>query len=591
MSKRIPQSFIDQILMQTDIVALVSSCLTLKKTGSNHKAPCPFHREKTPSFTVNHDKQIFHCFGCHEGGNAITFAMKYEQLDFRDALEHLANRLGLELPEGSEQEASLKTYHQLLEDASAFYCKARETEPDAVAYLTKRGIKDETLDHWQIGYAPAKTQTLTQSLMKKGYTRDEIQKAGLLNKQQKPLLRHRVVFPIKDHRNRVIAFGGRALTNDQQPKYLNFSETPLFKKSQALYGIQHIAKRKERPKSIFIVEGYMDTIALSEKGIDQVVGMLGTALTKGHLTQLMRYTDKLIFCFDGDTAGKQAAWRSLERILPLLNDQMHILFIFLPEGEDPDSIIRQKGRDYFIQAYKKASALTDFFFDHMKAEHLKQESLSHKALFAKKCMDYLDNMPHSMYRALMIKQLAKIVDLNARDLMEGTTPEDTNNPSIMPQEKEKQPKNKQRTSLAEAMITLLLQHPKALKKKIQDHKTQTHMNEKEQKTFKYITQHIAETDNPSTASLIEAVREEEDMAKKLTSLALKPTSVTDDWLETQWQTLYTRHHIACLSEDIDTLIKQADTRPLSTSEKKALHQLISEKNHLKTELSVSSQDA
>src|SRR5690606_2054633 len=344
MAGLIPQNFIDSLLDRVDIVEVVDHRVKLKKTGRNYSACCPFHQEKTPSFTVSPDKQFYYCFGCGATGNALGFVMAHERLGLVEAVGQLAARAGLDVPreqlspEAERQQQRQHTLYDQLAAASDWYCAQLKAAPEAIDYLKRRGLSGRTARDYRIGFAPPGWQPLLQALGADDESVTRLIEAGLVideNGKRYDRFRHRIMFPIRDTRGRVIAFGGRVLGTDK-PKYLNSPETAVFHKGRELYGLYEARQAGARTDRLLVVEGYMDVVMLAEHGIRQAVACLGTALTYGHLERLFRHTSEVIFCFDGDAAGLKAAHRALETCLPALHDGRLVRFMFLPDGEDPD---------------------------------------------------------------------------------------------------------------------------------------------------------------------------------------------------------------------------------------------------------------
>ena len=340
----ISRPFIDELLNRTDIVEFIDSYVPLKKRGTSHTACCPFHSEKTPSFNVVAKKQFYHCFGCGASGNAISFAMNYLHMSFSDAVETLAARIGLQVQREGQTEKNQQSLnlYEFLNRVSLFYQKTLKTAGHAaITYLKKRDVSGEVARLYQLGYAPASWQTLELQFKQ---NKNELIATGMLipkdDGKAYDRYRQRIMFPIHDRHGRIIGFGGRAIEPAQKPKYLNSPETVIFQKSRELYGLHQILQQQSEITNILIVEGYMDVIALAQHGINNSVATLGTATSSYHIQLLSKYTKQLIFCFDGDAAGRQAAWRALESSLPHLNAGLDASFIFLPEGHDPDSLVR-----------------------------------------------------------------------------------------------------------------------------------------------------------------------------------------------------------------------------------------------------------
>jgi DNA primase len=407
MSGLIPDSFIEELLARSDIVDLIERRVPLKRSGSEFQACCPFHDEKTPSFTVSPKKQFYHCFGCGAHGSVIGFLMQYEGLEFLDAVEELARAAGLEVPsDGKQQPRTEPGLYDMLRSCSKFYVEELRKHPDAVAYLKGRGLSGEICRDFEIGYAPAGWDTLTRGLGTDSKKLNLLKQAGMLsegNRGQYDKFRNRIMFPIHDRRGRVIAFGGRALSDDG-PKYLNSPETALYHKGRELYGLYLARQRSSRLDHIIVVEGYMDVVALAQFGFKNVVATSGTATTASQVELLFRSADTIVFCFDGDKAGRKAAWRALEATLPKLRDGLQAKFLFLPDGEDPDSMVRKHGEAVFAQHIEGASTLSEFFFDHFTSG-IDLGTLDGRAKFVEQAQPYIEALPSGGFRDMMINQL------------------------------------------------------------------------------------------------------------------------------------------------------------------------------------------
>ena len=425
MAGLIPQSFIDDLLNRTDIVDVVSSRLQLKKAGKNYTACCPFHKEKTPSFSVSPDKQFYYCFGCGAGGNALGFIMDHDQLDFPQAIEDLAKRAGMEVPreEGGRnnkpRQPTDSPLYPLLTAAAEFYKQALKSHPQrkaAIEYLKGRGLSGEIARDFGMGFAPPGWDNLLKHLASDSLQQKAMIDAGLLvenaeSGKRYDRFRDRIMFPIRDSRGRVIAFGGRVL-GDEKPKYLNSPETPVFHKGQELYGLFEARKHNRDLDEIMVVEGYMDVIALAQQGLRNAVATLGTATSEEHLKRLFRIVPSVLFCFDGDSAGRKAAWRALEATLPSLQDGRRARFLFLPEGEDPDTLVRAEGTDAFrARITQQAQPLADYFFQQLTQE-ADPRSLEGKAHLMTLAAPLIDKIPGANLRTLMRQRLSEITGLS-----------------------------------------------------------------------------------------------------------------------------------------------------------------------------------
>ncbi|TFZ21236.1 DNA primase [Stutzerimonas stutzeri] len=429
MAGLIPQSFIDDLLNRSDIVEVVGSRIQLKKTGKNYSALCPFHKEKTPSFSVSPDKQFYYCFGCGAGGNALGFVMDHDQLDFPQAVEELAKRAGMEVPrEDSGRKHKPRQpvdspLYPLLAAAADYYRQALKSHPTrkaAVEYLKGRGLSGLIAREFGLGFAPPGWDNLMKHLGGDALQQKALIDAGLLienaeNGKRYDRFRDRVMFPIRDSRGRVIAFGGRVL-GDDKPKYLNSPETPVFHKGQELYGLYEARQANRDLDEIMVVEGYMDVIALAQQGLRNAVATLGTATSEEHLKRLFRIVPSVLFCFDGDAAGRKAAWRALEATLPNLQDGRRARFLFLPDGEDPDTLVRAEGTDAFrARIQQHSQPLADYFFQQL-SEEADPRSLEGKAHLATLAAPLIEKIPGNNLRALMRQRLAEITGLNGEAL-------------------------------------------------------------------------------------------------------------------------------------------------------------------------------
>ncbi len=429
MAGLIPQSFIDDLLNRSDIVEVVASRIQLKKAGKNYTACCPFHKEKTPSFSVSPDKQFYYCFGCGAGGNALGFVMDHDQLDFPQAVEELAKRAGMEVPRedgkrgNKPRQPTDSPLYPLLKAAADYYRQALKSHPQrraAVDYLKGRGLSGEIARDFGLGFAPPGWDNLLKHLAGDSLQQKALIDAGLLvenadSGKRYDRFRDRVIFPIHDSRGRVIAFGGRVL-GDDKPKYLNSPETPVFHKGQELYGLFEARKSNRDLDEIMVVEGYMDVIALAQQGLRNAVATLGTATSEEHVKRLFRLVPSILFCFDGDQAGRNAAWRALEASLTNLQDGRRARFLFLPDGEDPDSLVRSEGTDAFrARIQQHAQPLADYFFQHL-SEEADPRTLEGKAHLATLAAPLIARIPGPNLRTLMRQRLKDITGLSGDSL-------------------------------------------------------------------------------------------------------------------------------------------------------------------------------
>lgn len=413
MSGRIPQDFIDDLVQRADIVEVVGSRVPLTKAGREYKARCPFHSEKTPSFWVSPQKGFYHCFGCGAHGTALGFLMEFERLDFPVAVEELARSLGVEVPHTDSERASTEPLFTVLEKAAHLYRQALRDHPAAIDYLRGRGLDGDTAREFGIGYAPAGWDTLLASMGTTETDRQHLLAAGLVIARDTggfyDRFRERIMFPIRDARGRVIAFGGRIIASGE-PKYLNSPETPLFHKGRELYGLYEARRAVRKLERVLVVEGYMDVVMLAAHGIRNAVGTLGTATTTEHLRRLFGVTEEIVFCFDGDRAGRDAAWRALQTSLPLLQDGRQIRFLLLPDNEDPDSLVRGEGAQAFSERIGTSMPLSRFMLDSLTRD-LELDNLADKARLTALAKPLLAQLPDGVYRELLAEELARCVGL------------------------------------------------------------------------------------------------------------------------------------------------------------------------------------
>ena len=413
----IPKNFIDQVLDQTDIVDVIGRRVQLNKKGSNHWGICPFHDDHKPSMAVNQDKQFYYCFVCQASGNSINFLREYENLDFTDAVETLASSLGLEIPYEKTEIQDESDYFILDEAVKVFEAKLKQSKI-AIDYLKSRNISGITAKKFQLGFSDASWDSLYSSFEKK-FDKKVMSSSGLFiekNKKNYDRFRNRVIFPIRNIKGKNIAFGGRVINSDEEPKYLNSPETKLFNKSNELYGLYELRRETRKIDSIIVVEGYMDVIALHEKGIKNAVATLGTAVTPNHLSKLMRYTDNIFFAFDGDLAGEKAAWKALQNVLPIIREDTRIKFVFFESGDDPDSYVNKHGKKGFIGHINDGQTLSEFFFSKIKKvdDETTLEGRSKIASFASELIRTINNAP---LKEAFISETSKICEIPINKLV------------------------------------------------------------------------------------------------------------------------------------------------------------------------------
>ncbi|VAX08389.1 DNA primase [hydrothermal vent metagenome] len=441
MAGRIPQSFIDDLINRVDIVELVDNRVPLKKTGREYTACCPFHSEKTPSFTVSPAKQFFHCFGCGAHGTAVGFLMEYDHLSYPEAIEELARQAGLEVPYEGGGRASVdparqqqsQDFYLILERVDQFYqqqLRQHSQVQRVVEYLKQRGLSGEIAAEFGIGFAPPGWDNLIQSMANSDALQEQLVTTGMLIRKDDgrcyDRFRDRIMFPIRDRRGRCIGFGGRILPDAEEvqkaqdnagkkpAKYLNSPETPLFHKGQELYGLFEARQALRDIPRLLVVEGYMDVVALAEAGIRYAVATLGTATTDQHLNRLFRLCNEVVFCFDGDRAGREAAWRALENALPAMQDGRQVRFMFLPDGEDPDTQVKKIGRQQFEIDVDAAMPFSEFFFERLK-DPLNMKSLDGRAQLVSLAKPLLSTLPDGVMKQMLNQHLDKLSGLQTQN--------------------------------------------------------------------------------------------------------------------------------------------------------------------------------
>ena len=453
---RIPDAFIDDLLARTDIVEVVGTRVPLKRQGKEYSARCPFHDERSPSFTVSQTKQFYHCFGCGAHGTAISFLMNYDRLEFLDAVDELAKRVGMEVPKETRTRNETddgRDMYAALDAAAKFFQHQLEGNDKAKAYLDQRGVDESIRAQFSIGYAPDGFSALKDALGTDERRIKLLDKTGMLSRSDNGRVydkfRDRVMFPIHDRRGRVIAFGGRVLQKDDGPKYLNSPETPLFHKGRELYGLWQVRQANQKIGRLVVVEGYMDVVSLFQYGVTQAVATLGTATTPDHAELLFRNSPDVYFCFDGDAAGQRAAWKALESVLPRMKDGRQAFFLFLPDGEDPDSIVRSEGAAGFDRRLQQATPLSQFFYDEL-GKDVKLSTLDGKARLAERAKPLLAQIPDGAFGDLMRQRLGEITGVGVQQTQ--ALPE-------KPKHVVRASAATQKRSLVRAAISLLLQQP------------------------------------------------------------------------------------------------------------------------------------
>ena len=562
MAGLIPSVFIDDLLTRVDVVDLIDSYLPLKKTGSNYVARCPFHTEKTPSFSVSRRKQFYHCFGCGASGNAIGFLMDYSHLNFVEAVEDLASFVGIDVPReesvttpliGKQDLASLYAVQQ---QVAKFYAQQlRDSNNDglAVQYFKDRGVSGEVARDFLLGYAPDQWHLLADQ-----FDTGLLKKAGLLIAKEGgrsyDRFRGRIMFPIRDRRGRVVAFGARVL-GDALPKYLNSPETPVFHKSNEVYGLYELLEKKGRPAQILLVEGYMDVIALAQFGLRNAVATLGTAPTRAHFDLLFRFTAEIILCFDGDEAGLKAAWRAIEAGLPCLKDGRHIRVMLLPEKEDPDSLIRREGVDAFLARLAAASPLSDYFFSRLSGA-LDLQTLEGRAALMVKAKAYLKTLPSGYFREMMVGRLNEQVEHVTLDLeSEGT--------------RRRSDISKEKVTPARTANALLLQNPELAQSQFLKDGVDLSLDSPGLNLLRKVLSVIAKKPELTTGGLLENFRGEPEESQ-VRALVQVPVLVPESVLEVEFAGAVRRLVAQVVEADLAQLLKKEQVSGLTLDEKKKM---------------------
>ena len=562
----IPQSFINELLTRIDIAEVIGARVKLRRVGSNMVGLCPFHAEKTPSFTVNSVNQFFHCFGCSANGSVIGFMMQFEHLNFIDAIENLAVLCGMTVPQSIDSTINSRysELYQLTEKLTAFFATQLPHASHCIEYLKSRGLTGEICKKFGVGYAPNSWDNLQALHNNAPQIRQQLVALGLLtikNHTTYARFRDRIIFPIRNRRGQITGFGGRTLSNDPA-KYLNSPESAIFHKSEELYGLYEAKKSRNEHKSIIVVEGYLDVISLAQFGITNVVATLGTAISSKQVQLLLRNTTDIIFCFDGDQAGQAAAWRALENSLPLLRDGIQIKFLFLPEGEDPDSIIRKEATK-FTQLLATAIPLSDFFLQKL-LQNINIHTIDGRAKLAKIGVTWLKKMPHSIFRQIMLDKIAKLANIDIEELKYLKSDYENQQPDIKP--------TVNLPIVIQSAISILLHNPQLLTyiKEINDlENIKVHGIELLNKLIAL----VKDQPNLSTAAIIEYWRDQEEFAIFSFLAGKKPLIATEN-LKNEFIGIIQSLQQSEIEQIIKTLLAKAATEGLQLKEKQKLQNLI-----------------
>lgn len=581
MKGTIPRSFIDDLIARTDIVELISHRVKLKKAGREYHACCPFHHEKTPSFSVSPSKQFYHCFGCGAHGNVISFLMEYDKLEFPEAIEELAALHGLEVPrenlrqfDSRSPQVSYKAkrdLYGLLSEITQFYQQNLQQDIPSQSYLQQRGLSPEIIARFEIGFAPNAYDAVLRKFGKKPEEVQKLRDTGMLSESESGRIydkfRNRIMFPIRDKRGRVIAFGGRVM-GDERPKYLNSPESATYHKGNELYGLYQALQVDENPQYLFVVEGYMDVVALAQFGVENAVASLGTATTGEQIQQMFRVTEQIICCYDGDRAGRDAAWRAFENALPYLYDGRQLKFIFLPDGEDPDTFVRSQGKsgfEHYLQ--ENAKSLSDFLFDSLLVQ-VDLSSKEGKSKLASLAIPLINRIPGEMLRVYLRNILGQKLGILDPSQLEALLPNRL-------QVKQDTPKAQgiKRTPMR-LLIALLLQNPD-LVKHVPDLAPLKELDEAGFDLFVELVQVCREQVGVSMGALLEHWRDTPNYTI-LERLAGWDHLVSDENLEKEFIETLSFLYTKLVEKRVEVLIAKERTKGLSDEEKQELVLLVSQ---------------
>ena len=588
---RIPKDFIDQLLTRVDIIDVIGSRVPLKKAGREYQACCPFHNEKTASFTVSPTKQFYHCFGCGAHGSAISFLMEYEHLAYPEAIEALARTAGVQVPrEGAEdapkRKPTNKSLYTLMEEATTWFQAQLPQNPAAREYLQQRGLSADIISRFGIGYAPSGWDNLGRKLA--AYGEEKLLATGMATQNEAGKVydrfRERIMFPIRDKRGRVIGFGGRVLGNDT-PKYLNSPETEIFHKGSELYGLFEARQHTRKLERLLVVEGYMDVIALAQYGITYAVATLGTATTPEHVRLLFRTVPEIIFCFDGDRAGKQAAWRALENALPELQDDKNVGFLFLPNGEDPDSHVRQIGKEAFEASLQKALPLTKFFMIGLNnqlgfRENATLNVTEERTKFVKEAAMLMAKMPNILQKRQLMPELVRMGALDPGQKKIFNQYAKNNAPEAQPIRQSRLNEQTVRRTPMRRAIALLLDYPN-LAQEVGNPEQWARYEVAGLDLFLAILEIIEAHPHIQTAALVERFRatEYEAALSRLTSGQFQYPADSDIPLK-EFRDCLTQIRRQAQQQQLDKLLQQEQVEGLTAQERNDLLCLLSELHHL-----------
>ncbi len=581
MAGRIPQHFIDELLNRIDIVDVIDSRVPLRKAGRDFQARCPFHEEKNPSFTVSQNKQFYHCFGCGAHGSAINFLMEYEHLDFIEAIKELAQKAGVALPtteEDSTHKAVDKDLYSATQEAADFFRQQLRSHADsakAVNYLKARGLTGQIASEFGIGFAPPGWDNLIKAIGGSAQRQSQLATTGMTIEKEPgryyDRFRNRIMFPIRDRRGRIIAFGGRVIDNNDTPKYLNSPESPLFHKGKELYGLYEVRQALRQIDRLLVVEGYMDVVALAQHGIRYAVATLGTALTTDHIKPLFHTTQEVIFCFDGDRAGRDAAWKALDIMLPELKGGRTARFMFLADGEDPDTLVREIGPESFEQQIDKACPLSHFLVDHLLLQ-IDKSSMDWHSQLLDLALPKLSKISNVLSRRKIIGALALDVSMSEIDLMRllGEKPLNQNNGNA--------PVEQRKLSPVRTAITLLLNQPQLAQTATQPQRYLA-LTEPGIRLLVELLELGQANPHINCGTILEHWRDRPE-AKHLSKLARAHINTPIEGMEAEFQGVLRLLDRQRVEQEYEQLLRKSETGQLTQEEKLRIGQLQAEKRAL-----------
>ena len=585
MAGRIPQHFIDELLNRVDIVDVIDSRVPLRKAGRDYQARCPFHEEKSPSFTVSQNKQFYHCFGCGAHGSAIGFLMDYEHMDFIEAVKDLAHRSGMELPtietDNSKRPAG-PDLHPIMQTAASFYCQQLKKHPEAskaIDYLKQRGLTGEIAAKFDIGFAPPGWDNLGSALGTDKQSQQQLVTTGMSVAKdgggQYDRFRNRIMFPIRDRRGRVIAFGGRVIDPEDNPKYLNSPESPLFHKGKELYGLFEAKQALRQIDRLLVVEGYMDVVALSQHGVHYAVATLGTALTPDHLQPLFRTSSEVVFCFDGDRAGRDAAWKALDIMLPELKDGRTARFMFLPDGEDPDSLIRQIGQQAFEEKIASAISLSEFLLQNL-SQRVDMSAIDGRARLIDLARPKLAKISNNIFKHMIISELADRTGMPSAELMSllGEKPA----AQTSPKRAHTKASEARKLSPVRSIISLLLEQPQLAQLDPNPGRFRE-LEEPGVSLLVELLELIQQQPNINCGAILEHWRDRPE-GKHLNKLALSDSAIPSDGYEHEFKDSLRLLDKQRVERSSNQLLRKGESGSLSPDEKQKLTKLLLEKQSL-----------